>query len=236
MVAPLSHKYMKEKSFGDTELGGGIGCALILIGIALIIFAISFSNCKAMSVGVVSDIHIGKMNKRKSGSSIVYPSKAISYFEKAVKEMKAKGVELIVSLGDNTQVGGSKYYKQLKKIENKYGIKVLWVKGNHDDKNFKILGQNDYIYEQGGIRFAVVDNSKCFFGSCIVKEVNNADIVLQHIPPLIRITCDWDSKFDVERDYTIWSGHFHKEMTCGKVKVFPALTEHKHLTYKIITL
>lgn len=197
-------------------------------------------TCSAFSVGIVSDMHVGKLSKRKSGNSIVYPKQALKYFERSVQEMKSKDVELIISLGDTTQAGGSKYYKKLKKIENKYGVKVLWIRGNHDDKNFSILGPDEYVYGYKGIRFVVLNTSNCpkSFGSsgCFNGNLPDGDIYLQHHPPLIPGTCDWRGDFKDEMNLTIWSGHFHGEMECQGVRVFPALTEHKRLNYKIIEL
>lgn len=205
-------------------------------------------TCSAFSVGVVSDIHTGKMNTRRSGPSIVYPSKAVSYFERAVKEMKSKGVDVIISLGDSTQAGGSKYYKQLKKIEKKYGVKTIWVWGNHSHSGDKLLGPANQVYEKDGFTFITLDTSACpkkqINGGCLDQSqvdflhqnyVEGA-IVLQHIPPLVKNTCNLRTDFIAEENMITWSGHFHKEMTCGNARVFPALTEHKKLTYRIINL
>ena len=136
-------------------------------------------------------------------------------------------------LGDNTNSGEKKYYKKLKKIEKKYGIKILWVKGNHDDKDFKILGPYEYDYQFKGITFTIKDNSRCYKEYCIFDETGG-DIILQHIPPLMTDTCEKIPNYTGEK--IIWSGHWHSDMICDKVRIFPALTEHKKLNYKIISL
>jgi predicted phosphodiesterase len=215
---------------------------LILLAI-LILFPLQAFAFKA---GIISDIHAGKLSKRKSGSSIVYPRKAVQYFERAVKEMKLKGVELIIVLGDNTHNGGKKYYKQLRKIENKYGIKTLWVHGNHSYKDDDYLAPRNYTYDKEGIRFIILDTSVC------PKEQKNAgcldqsqvdflhfnqtgnDVILQHIPPLIPNTCEMRTDFIAEEGFRVFAGHFHKDKTCGNIRVFPPLTEHKRLEYRIV--
>ena len=209
----------------------------IIIAIGLILLPL---NCFAFSVGVVSDIHAGSKKTRmeQGGLSIVYPSKAVSYFEKAVQQMKAKGVDLIVVLGDIVQDNSKKNYPKLKKIEQTYGIKVLWVMGNHDNANNfkKYFGSDDYTYETNGIKFVVKNVSTCDSDNCSIGDVPSGDIILQHEPPLIRYTCDWKQGFDAEKDLTIWAGHWHMEKTCGNVRIFPALTEHRKLNYQIINL
>ena len=115
----------------------------------------------ALSIGVISDIHAGKQKTRKSGSSIVYPSKAVSYFDKALAQMNGK-VDFVVCLGDNAQSGEKKYYKRLKTIELKRKIKILWVKGNHDSKYFSILGPSTFTYSVGSLKFSVIDTTYFF--------------------------------------------------------------------------
>jgi len=154
-------------------------------------------------IGVISDLHAGSLKiRRNSNQSVVYPRLAVKYFDKALAQMNGK-VDFVVALGDITQRGEKKYYKQLKKVENKRGIKVIWIKGNHDDNDFKIMGGYEK-YTQDGLTF-------------------------QHIPPLNRYTCDPTEKIEG----TILAGHWHMEKDCGNVKVFPALTEHKKLNYRI---
>lgn len=202
----------------------------------------------ALNIGVVSDIHAGNKKTRKSGSSIVYPSKAVSYFEKAVKQMKGKGVDLIIALGDSTQAGGKKYYRRLKAVENKYGIKVLWVHGNHSYKGDDYLAPRNYIYDKGGVRFIILDTGVCpkakMNAGCLdqsqvdflhFNQTGN-DVILQHVPPLFEGSCEFRTDFIAEEDMRVLSGHFHEEMNCGNVRVFPALTEHKHLNYSVINL
>ena len=212
-------------------------CLTTVILGALILFP---AQCGALKVGIVSDIHAGKQKKRTAGTSVIYPKKAVRYFERAVKKMQSKGVDLIISLGDTTNKGKKKYYKQLKKIEKKYGIKVLWVKGNHDDRDFSILGPENYVYELNGMRFVVINTSDCpkrkRIAGCMKDAPPKGDIYLQHHAPLIKGTCDWRDDFKNGKSDVIWSGHWHKEITCGNIKIFPALTEHKQLQYRIITI
>lgn len=202
----------------------------------------------ALSVGVVSDLHVGSKKTRKTVNSTVYPSKAVSYFKKAVKKMK--GVDVIVVLGDNTQEGGAKYYKQLKKVENK--IKVLWVRGNHDSNDFKyVSNKTNYYVDFDDVRIVVVDTNFANSsgngrispeGLRVFNEASQTEkkiVVAMHHPPMNKATrkCDWNPEYDWVKDADfILSGHWHSEVNCGQVKVFPALTEKKQLTYRIINL
>jgi predicted phosphodiesterase len=222
----------------------------VIIG-AILMLMFRASICNAMEVGVIADIHAGKEGKRKAGSSIVYPKLAINYFEKALKEMQGK-VDIVLVLGDNTNRGKKKYYKRLKKVENKYNMRVLWVKGNHDNKNFRYLyDKTNYYVDFGDIRIVVLDtntgdvngnggiNSE---GLVLYREVSKTDkkvVVAMHHPPMNKATktCDWNSAYDWVKDADlILSGHWHKEITCGNTMVFSPLSEHKRLTYRIISL
>jgi len=116
--------------------------------------------CFALDIGVVADIHAGKQRKRDTGTNVLYPRKGVGYFEKAVKRMRGK-VDLIVALGDNTNNGEIKYYyKKLRKVENKCKIPILWVKGNHDGKNFRYLSTaNNYYRDFDNVRIIVLDTN-----------------------------------------------------------------------------
>lgn len=205
-----------------------------------------FAN--ALSVGVITDIHAGGKKTRKSGTSVVYPKKAVQYFERAVQEMQKKDVDLIVSLGDTTQSGEKKYYNQLKKVAGKYRTKVLWIKGNHDSKYFSILSPSTYFYDKDQVRFIILNTGLCtksqMNAGCLDQSqvdflnLNKTEntVILQHVPPLIPDKCEFNIKYVAEDDMRVLAGHWHSEMTCGNVMVFPALTEHKRLTYRIINI
>jgi len=189
--------------------------------------------CSAFSVGVVSDIHAGSAVVRETSKTTVYPSLAIDYFNEAMKEMKALGVDLVISLGDNTNSGEKDYYYKLKEIEDKYGIKILWVKGNHDSKYESILAPNNYTYSFLGTTFNVVDDNSCG-KHCFKKKLSG--ILLQHIPPFSFDSCKWKGSYKNERNNIIFAGHWHKEKTCGKVRIFSALAANKKINFKIINL
>jgi predicted phosphodiesterase len=208
-------------------------------------------NCFAMKIGVLADIHAGSKKTHKSGSSTTYPKKAMGYFETALKRMKAQGVELIVALGDNTEANGAKNFRSLQRLEKRYGIKVLWVRGNHDDdKNMtKVLGSTTYYYDKGDYRFIVLDTNLCPKNigksvGCLAQSqidylnANKTDrtIVLQHIPALDPITQEWRTAFEAERGMTVWSGHWHGSFEKDGQRTFPALTDHKNLLYTVIDL
>lgn len=203
-------------------------------------------QCFAFSVGIVSDVHAGKKKIRKAGSSVTYPKKAVSYFATAVRQMKSQGVDLIIALGDNIQDSSKKNYKKLKGIEKKYGIKILWVVGNHDDqKKFSILGPKTYTYDFSGTRFVALNTSLCEKSQksrgCLHQSqidylnTNKTEntIVLQHIPPILENSFVWRDDFSAETGMTVWSGHWHSSFEKDTVKIFPALTEHKQLEYSV---
>jgi predicted phosphodiesterase len=208
-------------------------------------------HTSAMNLGIVSDMHADSKSTRKAGKSTVYPSKAVSYFEKAVKAMKTQGVDVIIALGDNTNSGKKKYYKQLKKIENKYGVKVAWVKGNHDSKNFKYLNdKTNYSLDFGDNRIIILDtNFSNATGNGRItpealefyKEKSVTDkkviVAMHHAPYVKNSDCIWNHEYDWVNDAkTVFSGHWHQNKTCSETRIFPALTEHKKLNFSVIEL
>jgi predicted phosphodiesterase len=205
-------------------------------------------TCSAFSVGIISDIHAGSMNSREAGRSIVYPRSSVKYFEMFLKKMRGDGVSLVISLGDNTQSSEKKYYKRLKAIENKYKIKVLWVKGNHDGKYESILGPNNFVYDKDNVRFIGLNTTDCpknrIIMGCLSQtqkdylenNKNDNTIILQHHPNVIEDTCEPRDEFSDEMGLKVLAGHYHQKMSCEDTRVFPALTEHKNLNYSIIEL
>lgn len=214
--------------------------AILLISIPL--------NAGAFSLGVMTDLHAGSQNTRRTEVSTVYPSKAVGYFEKSLKKMKGK-VDAVAVLGDTSNEGRKTDYVKLKKVADKSGIKVLWVRGNHDSKYFNILNsKTNYYVDFFDIRIIVLDTNFAKASSnggispealAFYEEKSNTDkkvIVAMHHPPFVKNqNCVWNPAYDWAKGaQTILAGHWHKGKTCGNTTIFPALSENKNLNYRII--
>lgn len=96
-----------------------------------------FNMCYAEKIGIVTDIQAGKTavrnrNKYTKGN-IIYPRKYKTYFSRALREAKSAGVEKMIALGDNVDMGKDrKRAKILVEMAKKAGMEMLWIKGNHD--------------------------------------------------------------------------------------------------------
>ncbi|HLN19109.1 MAG TPA: metallophosphoesterase [Patescibacteria group bacterium] len=212
----------------------------------LILLAFLPFTCSAFSVGVISDLHAGGKSKK---TDIDSPKKNFSYFTNALSEMKSQGVEVVAVLGDITNSGKKADYKKILKISKRFGMKMLYVKGNHDNAKFSILSPTNYIYEKDDVRFIVLDTAtKCRIDGCLntgqesfLKSNLKTDkrvIVLQHQPPLQRYN---DTPLDLFDDEIlvapeIWSGHWHIPRLFKTIRVFPALSLNKKLNYSVINL
>jgi len=217
---------------------------------ALILTLIFPIQCFALNAGVISDIHSGKDKKRKAGSNITYPKKAEGFFKAALKNLKRQGAEIVIVLGDNANKGQVKYYKKLKKAAKKYGLPMVWVKGNHDSRNFAYLrNDTNYFVDIGDVRIIVVDTTYSDGngngqvspeGLALYQSASQTDkkvVLAMHHPPYYKNTCDWNPLYDAISDAdTILAGHWHKNAQCGSTRVFTALTERKRANYFMVSL
>lgn len=141
-----------------------------IINLAVFIFVIAIP-CQvfAYRIGIVTDIHAGNNFKRDyqkmSSHNFLYPAKYSKEFPKVLAEMKSKGVETFIALGDNTNKDTPKYAKSLIKMTANSGLDTLWVRGNHDlrkTSKYYFADFNRYYYsvDRGGWRFIVLDSNK----------------------------------------------------------------------------
>lgn len=117
-----------------------------LVFLSLIFFVFACPSAGNARIGWISDIHAGSEKKEKrTETNIVYPKKSAKNFKFYLKKMKKMGISTVVVTGDITHKGKKKYAKKLLAHSVKYGIRVLWVKGNHDGGSvMSALGSDDY--------------------------------------------------------------------------------------------
>lgn len=151
---------------------------IIYFIVGLVLFSgISFSIFYSMKIwlnedkiGFITDIHAGA-NKRRTTpeqdgyENTIYPKKYKEYFIAALKKLKKQGIRTVIVTGDNTNMTEFHHAAELKKIEKESGLKVIWVRGNHDvllDPPKDImpeLGVTEYFYtyDTKKIRIIVLD-------------------------------------------------------------------------------
>jgi len=116
------------------------------IFLSLIFFVFAQVPVGNAQIGWISDIHAGSEKKiQRTETNIVYPRKGTKNFKFYLKKMKRIGVNTVIVTGDITDKGKRKYAGKLLSHSQKYGIRVLWVKGNHDsDRIMSTLGSSNY--------------------------------------------------------------------------------------------
>lgn len=131
---------------------------LIIILIQSLIFPAAAS---AFGVIVISDIHVSSRKKieKDSVGNVIYPKKN----RRCLNKVKKRKPDLVIATGDLVDQGEKKYYKQLRRAM--WGMEVIWVKGNHDNKNFKCLAPKNYYTDYENWRFIALDSSKKFSSS-----------------------------------------------------------------------
>jgi len=129
----------------------------IFLTIILIQTLIFPSVASAFSIAVISDIHADsykKINNREN--NIIYPKN----YKRCLNKIKKSKPDLVIATGDLVNRGQKKYYKKLQEIMR--GTQTLWVKGNHDSKNFKYLAPDNYYVDYENWRFIALDSSEKF--------------------------------------------------------------------------
>lgn len=138
----------------------------ILLSAFLVMCLVVPSAVSAERVGWLTDIHAGKKKKRqKSVANVLYPKKYKSYFSNVLAALRSAGISTVIITGDNTDNGGSKFAKALIKTSNKYGLRMVWVKGNHDKDKDKIMPRlgvwnTDYVTDAGDTKIVTLNNSQ----------------------------------------------------------------------------
>ncbi|MDD3486988.1 MAG: metallophosphoesterase [Candidatus Moranbacteria bacterium] len=207
----------------------------------------------------ITDIHADKKNKREEGDNIIYPNK----YKECLEQVLGLGTDLVIATGDNTNNGGAEYYNDMKAIVG--GRKFLWVKGNHDSDDFKILSdKNYYSSDYDNLRVIVLDTAEQFGSSTgylddaqlnFLRDSLGTDkqvVIAMHHPPFF-----YNSREDIyTRDKEplfenffnaltpnvkyVLTGHWHYDIGAeiGGVQFLTAnaLTQDGECNYKIIGL
>ncbi|MFA5925813.1 MAG: metallophosphoesterase [Parcubacteria group bacterium] len=205
------------------------------------------SLCSAATVGVVTDLHVGKKNMKQSKTACS-PEEKISYFEDALRNFEDKADAVIVD-GDMTDKGLKTYAKMLKDAADKFSsVKTIWVKGNHDKKSFKVFNGSTYYYcDLKKIRIIVLDTNERNSDSTgglkktqlkFLKQALQTDkdvIIAMHHPPFSRTSKKYSNKYKEFRKLLtpnvkyVLSGHWESswktEIGGVKYRVIPALTK-----------
>jgi len=148
-------------------------CAGAFVFLVLVIFSyfIFFKNklnlYEGSKIGLIADIHAASDEERMvDGVVMGYPRVYKQHFSAALDEMKKQGINLVIALGDNTNAGNNKKAQSLVDIAKSEGMKVIWVKGNHDMKGTDVMKkfgvQSPYYYytDKGDWRIIVLDSSE----------------------------------------------------------------------------
>jgi len=209
-------------------------------------------KAKAEKFCLIADIHKGSGTRNLTKENITYPKYGSRYFKKALKRAKASKVDACIALGDNVNNGKANQAKKLAKIAKKGGVKILWVKGNHDSaKSQKYLyTKTNYFMDFSSIRIVVLDSNfvnlagnggvspenQEFYKQAI--QTDRKVILAMHHPPFDKKTHQWNPAYDwigEEPEYVL-SGHFHTGFREGKYWSVPALTLKKQLRIEYIEL
>ncbi|MFZ2193127.1 MAG: metallophosphoesterase [Candidatus Moraniibacteriota bacterium] len=151
-------KYIRNVSFKKKL----IFSIILLLFIALIFVylgdVVIFSKKDTGKIGWITDIHAGTNKKRafireKDGSeNTLYPKKYKEYFPMVLKRIKREGIKTLIVTGDSTNLTEFHHAKELKKMGDESGIKIIWVRGNHDflpgrgKDTMSELGVTEYFY------------------------------------------------------------------------------------------
>lgn len=149
--------------------------AVLVVGVVIFVFQVEilyFINKDENKVGWITDIHAGANKKRafvnEDGSdNTLYPKKYLKYFPVVLERMKRQGIGTVIATGDNTNITEYGYARELREMAEKSGVKVVWVRGNHDF----LPGENKDVMSELGVRenFYVYDTEKT---RIIVLDIN----------------------------------------------------------------
>lgn len=190
--------------------------------------------------GIISDIHAGKERVRKNNRfDVVYPRKALGMFQAALNDMKGK-VDYVIILGDSVNHSNNEYALAVKKIADNSGLKIIWVKGNHDKNSFSNFSDQNYYYtdingqriivlddvEQHGSTTGYIDDNQLAWFRSVIQENS---IVVAHIPILdksLNVIPRYQEIYDlINSTHSIaYSGHWHVAWKKDNYEGFPALT------------
>jgi predicted MPP superfamily phosphohydrolase len=201
---------------------------------------------------LIADIHNGNGTKEKSDTNVIYPKYGNRYFKEALKRAKANGVDACIALGDNVNTGKKKDAKQLAKTAKKSGVKVLWVKGNHDsDKSQKYLSDRiNYFVDFENVRVIVLDSNS---GNILANggvipanqefyrnslDTDKKIILAMHHPPLDKCSYEWNQDYGWigDRPEYVLGGHWHIGLGQGNYWAINALSLNKQLEMEYLEI
>lgn len=203
---------------------------------------------------LIADIHNGSGTRKSSKLNVVYPKHGNRYLKEALRRARESGVDACIVLGDNTKLGKRKEAQKLAKTARKSGVRVIWVKGNHDSirSQRELSGKTSFFVDFRNVRVIVLDsNAVNMSGNGGVSAANrrfyqralNTDkkiVLAMHHPPFQKniVSHPWNHEYDWigdEPEYVV-SGHYHTGWRKGKYISVKALTLQKHLEIRYLKL
>lgn len=206
--------------------------------LAIYLFLLLPFSASAFTIGAVSDLHSGK----KGTSNVA------GVFEETVKTMQKEEADVIIVAGDMIERKKNSYAAEIKDVSQKTDVPILWVKGNHDGKSFKIFsGGSNYYHDFDNWRIIVLDSN----GGLSKKELSflkkslETDknvVIAMHYPALKRNLKPSSSYKKFRKALTpnvrvVLSGHWHtswKKFDNGIL--FQGIPELGKGNYKMIDL
>jgi len=211
-----------------------------LITLLIIFFPLLAS---AQDVALISDIHYGNEAKRVNRfGNYDYPKKAEKLFKKQVKEIKKRGIKLLIVLGDSTNKNDLKRFKQLTK--DLKGLNTIWIKGNHDG-NYWLFRNMDKI-DFGDFQVITLDSTLWFPTSVgylseiqkkfVLENLDKPTIIAMHhpiyicgTPQVIPEYAEFKQQIDNSNNViAVLSGHCHEPNQQGRYITIGSLTIEKH--------
>ncbi|MDR3558914.1 MAG: metallophosphoesterase [Candidatus Pacebacteria bacterium] len=149
-------------------------------------------------VGWITDIHADRFKHRDVDSGMIYPRQYSYYLPKVFNALEAQGIDTVIATGDNTNSGDDNYAMAIEKIAQEKHMRVIWVKGNHDNPRVMatlgVAGSQYYYVDYGNTRIIVLDDVESqgdYQGYVDSTQINwlkgalktqNQVIVAMHIP------------------------------------------------------
>jgi len=219
-------------------------------GVALLVPLLA----RAEKFCLIADIHNGNGVRKTSETNVLYPKHGNRYFKEALRRAKESRVDACIVLGDNAKLGKRKEAQKLAKTAKKSGVRVIWVKGNHDSikSQRELYARTNYVVDFSGVRVIVLDSNAINISSNggvsaanrrFYQRALNTDkkiILAMHHPPFQKNIAShpWNHEYDWigdEPDYVV-GGHYHTGWRKGKYISVKALTLQKHLEMRYIKL
>ncbi len=119
-------------------------------------------------IGWVSDIHADRFKHRDVPSGLMFPRQYSTLLPKVFDDLRAQGIDTVIATGDNTNSGDDNYARALEHIAQEKHMRVIWVKGNHDNEKVMSLlntPKNFYFVDYRTTRIIVLDDVEIGSGS-----------------------------------------------------------------------